>query len=355
MLAQKATSWFCAALAAAAVCAPAGAPAGQLNLGPQELVSTTGGPIAVPGYSVPSLVDWNADGRQDLLVGEGGAWETPAIRLYLNVGTASAPQFDTFTYVVADGTAITYNGPNCSSCLLGACLGLYPRFVDFDADGLKDLVVGQSDGTVGLYVNEGTAAAPVFGAGGLIQIGQPGSKADLYVGGGRATPNVVDWNADGKKDLIGGGLSGQIHVFLNEGTDAAPDFRAETRAQDAGGNLVVPSDRSSPHVFDANGDGRKDFLAGNTDGQLLLYLNENTDAAPIFSSPVMVEAGGAAIDLPGTPRSRPFVCDWTGDGLPDVLVGSGDGTVGLYQGVPEPTGLVLLGLAAGAVLRRRRP
>jgi len=81
MLAQKATSWFCAALAAAAVCAPAGAPAGQLNLGPQELVSTTGGPIAVPGYSVPSLVDWNADGRQDLLVGEGGAWETrdPAV------------------------------------------------------------------------------------------------------------------------------------------------------------------------------------------------------------------------------------------------------------------------------------
>ena len=45
--------------------------------------------------------------------------------------------------------------------------------------------------------------------------------------------------------------------------------------------------------------------------------------------------GGLPIDLPGYARSRPAVCDWTGDGALDLLVGAGDGLVRLYQG-PEP-------------------
>ena len=47
---------------------------------------------------------------------------------------------------------------------------------------------------------------------------------------------------------------------------------------------------------------------------------------------VEVEADGVPIDLPGIPRSRPYVCDWTGDGSLDLLVGAGDGIVRLYQG-----------------------
>src|SRR5512139_2516219 len=44
-----------------------------LNFGPEEIVKADGNDIAVPGYSVPSFVDWNNDGLQDLVVGEGGA------------------------------------------------------------------------------------------------------------------------------------------------------------------------------------------------------------------------------------------------------------------------------------------
>jgi hypothetical protein len=32
-------------------------------------------------------------------------------------------------------------------------------------------------------------------------------------------------------------------------------------------------------------------------------------------------------------RSRPFVADWTGDGLPDVLIGAGEGKAHLFQNV----------------------
>ena len=79
-------------------------------------------------------------------------------------------------------------------------------------------------------------------------------------------------------------------------------------------------------------DGRKDLLRGNTNGQLLFYRNVGTDAAPSFSGYSDVEADEVPIDLPGTPRSRPFVCNWTDDDLPDVLIGASDGLVHLYLG-----------------------
>jgi hypothetical protein len=56
--------------------------------------------------------------------------------------------------------------------------------------------------------------------------------------------------------------------------------------------------------------------------------------APGYSEPIAVEAAGVPIDLPGSPRSRPFLCDWNDDGRLDVLIGAGDGLVHLFPGVP---------------------
>ena len=42
-----------------------------------------------------------------------------------------------------------------------------------------------------------------------------------------STPNVADWNGDGKKDLIIGmfaGDPGNVRLYLNVGTDAEPKF-----------------------------------------------------------------------------------------------------------------------------------
>jgi hypothetical protein len=204
--------------------------------------------------------------------------------------------------------------------------------VYWDADTRKDLLIGRADGTINLYTNIGTDAEPTFDAGVLLEVGEPGSKVAIDVGS-RATPVVVDWNSDSRKDLVIGGIDGRIHVFLNEGLDTLPDFRSETFAQDDGGDLVVPSVRSSPEVFDIDQDGKKDLLLGNTNGQLLFYSNVSSDAAPSFSGYVAVEADSVPIDLSGTPRSRPGLCDWTGDGELDVLLGASDGLVRLYQGL----------------------
>jgi hypothetical protein len=98
-----------------------------------------------------------------------------------------------------------------------------------------------------------------------------------------------------------------------------------------------------------DGDGNKDLLTGDTEGQVLFYSNTGTDDAPVFSGYAPVVSDGVPIDLDGGPRSRPFVCDWNGDSFPDILVGAGDGYVRLYQGAPAP--LVIFAVRDGSDVR----
>ncbi len=346
---------LCIALACA-VALTAVPAAGDLLLGPEQLVEADGQYLTVLGYSVPSFVDWNNDGLNDLVIGEGGGGVPDAkVRVYLNIGTASSPAFAQASsfYVQSVGADLTYVGAECSPC---ACLGLFPRVVYWDADNRKDLLIGQADGTVRIYLNTGTDQAPSFDGGAFLQVGPAGTKVDVDIGI-RATPTVVDWNSDGRKDLAIGAYDGKVHIYLNEGTDTAPDFVSETFAQQNGADLIVYSGRGSPWIGDLDGDGKKDLLTGNTFGELRFYHNVGTDEAPSFTGAiggVLVEAGGVVIDLEGDARSRPFVCDWTGDGLTDVIIGASDGRVHLYQGVPEPATLALLALGGAALLGRRR-
>jgi hypothetical protein len=298
-----------------------------LNLGPEELVEAGGLDIDVGTYSVPSYVEWNNDGLKDLIIGGGDG----KVRVYLNGGTESEPAFSNFFYAQSDG--------NDLSCPPAGCLGCFPRVVYWDADARKDLLAGHGNGTVKIFRNIGTDENPTFDGGTLLKVGQPASKVDIDVGD-RATPSVVDWNNDGKKDLVVGALDGKIYIFINKGTDTAPDFLDKVSAQLAGpplSDLVVPGQRSSPVVLDLNGDGKKDLLTGNTNGQLLFYSNVGTDQAPLFSNepPLPVESNGVPISIPSSPRTRPFVCDWTGDGYLDVLIGVYDGKVHLYQSIPQ--------------------
>jgi WD40 repeat protein len=315
-----------------------------LDFGPGQIVQAGGADIAVLGYSVPSFVDWNNDGRSDLVVGEGSGTYTGKVRVYLNTGTASSPSFQTYSYAKSNSVDLAVTG--------SGCMGLFPRAVQWDGDGRKDLLVGQADGRVKIYLNTGTDAAPTFDAGTFLQVGQPGAKTTLDVGD-RATCSMLDWNNDGRRDLVGGSLDGYIRIFLNEGTDTAPDFRTTSIVQAGATNLSVSTGRSSPVIADFDGDGRKDLLTGNTEGQLFFYGNAGTDAAPAFSGYSAVTANGVNIDFAGSARSRPFVCDWTGDGRLDLLVGADDGKIHLYQGLPEPTTLGLLGMGLLLIPRRR--
>ncbi len=64
--------------------------AGIPELEPGVYVSSNGKPLTVNYFTAPSMIDWNNDGRKDLLVGQftsGNVW------LFLNQGTDAQPVF----------------------------------------------------------------------------------------------------------------------------------------------------------------------------------------------------------------------------------------------------------------------
>ncbi|MCX8036790.1 MAG: hypothetical protein N3D11_07010 [Candidatus Sumerlaeia bacterium] len=83
-----------------------------------------------------------------------------------------------------------------------------------------------------------TAAIPQFHPGVKIEAG--GQPIDVEIG--HLVPTVGDWNGDAKKDLVVGQfLSGKIRLYLNEGSDAAPVFKRFTYLQAGGAEISLPA------------------------------------------------------------------------------------------------------------------
>ena len=199
--------------------------------------------------------------------------------------------------------------------------------MDWDNNGKKDLVVGESynSGKVRIYPNIGSDSAPTFSGYDFVQLGGSDFSATQ-----QAMPVVVDWNNDGKKDFLCGGIDGKIFYLQNVGVDAFPVFSSSAFIQNNGSNLDAGS-RSAPVVYDWDSDGKKDLLVGSYTGTVRFYRNTGTDASPAFSGYQNLEADGLTVDVGS--YSRPDVFDWNGDGMVDLLVGNGDGNVRVFNAV----------------------
>jgi hypothetical protein len=88
-----------------------------------------------------------------------------------------------------------------------------------------------------------------------------------------------------------------------QGCDAAsvPEFQKGVRLEADGKPIDGEVGHLVPCVTDWNDDGKKDLIVGQWQfggGKIALYLNRGTDAAPTFSQPEYLQAGGAEISLP---------------------------------------------------------
>jgi hypothetical protein len=85
-----------------------------------------------------------------------------------------------------------------------------PRLIDWNGDGLFDLVCGSFAGGVYLYLNTGKPGQPVFGAPQVL-IPPPETSGSAPTEPTRPTEgcyvDVVDYDGDGKLDLLVGGYS----------------------------------------------------------------------------------------------------------------------------------------------------
>jgi hypothetical protein len=154
---------------------------------------------------------------------------------------------------------------------------------------------------------------------------------DLNVGL-HPTPSFLDWDLDGRRDLVIGAYDGKVHLIINQGSDTEPLFTTETFAMSPHGVMEIPSGSTSPIVVDFSGDGRPDIITGTGDGKIAAYLNVGDMDQPLFSFFTLLTSDGLTIDMPIICRTDPFACDWNDDGQIDLLVGCADGLVRLYLG-----------------------
>jgi len=73
---------------------------------PPVAIEANGTPINVGygGNASPFIVDWDGDGKQDLLLGQ---YDQGKVRFYANIGTNFDPVFGDFVYLQADGVDIS--------------------------------------------------------------------------------------------------------------------------------------------------------------------------------------------------------------------------------------------------------
>ena len=209
-------------------------------------------------------------------------------------------------------------------------MGAYPQIADWNEDGLIDLLVGDTNGKISLFQNNGSVGNPQLTAKGFIKA----NNTDLYVGN-RASPVVVDWNNDGKKDLVVGDDNGYIRLYLNSGANNDPKFTSFTYIRMNNANIIV-SYSASPEVCDLDGDGKKDLLVSDYSGYVYFYRNSGTDANPIFTTQERLLAGSNYMKT-NSSYARIDVVDWDEDGDLDILAGETDAYVSLFLNTSNPS------------------
>jgi hypothetical protein len=187
---------------------------GRIQAGGADMVADTN--------SWPFVVDWNRDGRKDLLIGQEGLGSPSNVYVYLNQGTDSAPVFD-------DSTTVLHNGSPFND------RRTVPLLLDLDGDGKRDLILGEWYSSVRFYSNVGTDTNPAFNT--YVNLVSPDSTS--YLNGNPPRINFTDWDGDGDLDMITCDYYGS--VFLREnitpaGVEQTINDKRET--MNAGATLV---------------------------------------------------------------------------------------------------------------------
>jgi hypothetical protein len=302
-------------------------------------------------------VDFDGDGAQDLVVGADdwseygwdnaytaqGVWTNGPLRGFVyvlrNTGTSEKPAYDQPARVMAgDQPAETFGWPS-------------PNFADFRGTGKLDLICGEFRDSFTFFENIGTRTQPKYAPGRQLKLadGQP-LAMDLEM----ITPVALDWNKDGRVDLICGDEDGRVAFIENSGklaADGAPQFLPPRYFQQEADDLKCGA-LATPVGCDWDGDGAMDIISGNSAGYLMFFKNLNGPGVekPKWAAPQYLAADGKIIRFMAGPNgsiqgpaeakwgyTTLSVADWDGDGLPDLIVNSILGKVVWFKNIGTRT------------------
>jgi hypothetical protein len=160
-----------------------------------------------------------------------------------------------------------------------------PFAVDYDGDGVLDIVSGNFSGTFGLF--RGEANGKFAPQATWLENDEGPLRVDAH-----SDPFFVDWDKDGDLDLVSGSAQGGVFLFRNDGTRKAPKWSARQTLLEPSGHhghavgaepqlgdahLKAPSADTRVWVDDVDGDGLLDLLVG--DQIVLVHAVDGVDPA----------------------------------------------------------------------------
>ena len=292
-----------------------------------DSVRTPGGTaIFSDRQNIPNVTDIDCDGQLDLFLGRLDGTIT---RYEAAADTAGMPQF---AHVTDD-----FEGIEIVNQQLGVRHGANTlTFADVNDDDAPDLFWGDFF-EPGLLLIENTGAC---GNPSLSGEPQPFPPNDPLQTSGYNAPALTDWTGNGELDLFVGVLGGSqdanaslaenFYFYENTGTE----YRLRTR-QFVGG--VDVGSESDVAVGDLNADGTLDLLLANKidpkrgETSVVYRLsNEGTATAPVYRR-------DGALDLPAAYHYSPALGDLTGDGAADLLLGTWKGRIAYHRNQGDGT------------------
>ena len=349
------------------------------NVGTNQKLSFANGSLigAGPGnraltffdHAEPVALDFDGDGRQDLLVGtmnrvvvflrtkkgrlDGGHTITFAGRQELPYPTRAFFAFRDKTNRIrlriggpfASESAQLIRkkpfafGPLKTIPFRGAELRLddfsVPSAADWDGDGKIDMIVGGQDGFIWFFKNldpKGGVkrwAAPQWlrADGKIIRFANreclQGPIERMW---GYSNPKVADWDLDGDHDLICGSMTDSYEWFENVGTKTKPQLksRGPLRFGKGAGKPVSNGWRSRPAIADLNGDGLPDLIGVDGKSRLCWWPRYRHQGKLRLGPPQLpVDTKGKPFKIAGEGRhigrTKLAACDWDHDGRVDIL------------------------------------
>lgn len=283
--------------------------------------------IDVNNWSNPAFFDYNSDGLLDLVVGHNAYEEIiddepttfSRLALFQNVGTANEPAF----------AFVTRNFADLENLFFIERVHVAPTFGDIDNDGDEDMLIGDNDGKLHLFINNPTAD-------GIAQFSNPGPIAGeeyfLIDIGQRLQPQLIDVNEDGTLDIISGQRNGPLMYFPNTGTPEVAEFSTEPLSTFWGEvdvreeGVLLPSSYSAPFLIEHEGAFK--LFVGNEQGRIHLYddieANINEGAFNEITGDLLGERVGKYATI--------AVADINNDGYLDMALGNYRGGIVFYKG-----------------------
>jgi hypothetical protein len=313
---------------------------------------------------VPVAFDWDRDGDLDLIIGD----EDGRVAFVENVGQAvgeNARSAQTRDPVFA---APRYFQQEADTLKCGALAT--PFGFDWDGDGDTDIVSGNTAGYLEFFENLSGpgvesprwAAPQRLAADGKtfrLMAGPNGSiQGPAEAKWGYTTLNIADWDADGLPDIVLNSILGRVQWLKNVGTRRAPKLAAPQPIEvewpgappKPAWTWWTPHDkelvtqwRTTPVVYDFNGDGLLDLAMLDTEGYFSFFERARRDGRLVLLPPrrLFQDGDGAPLQFNsrtagGSGRRKLAVVDWTGDGTLDLLLNSANAD--LYRGLGQHDG-----------------